>query len=408
MNKVLTFIKSHAVVLIAWTLAAISAIFVPVDREYLGYFDLPTLACLFLTLLVVGAFTGIKTFEIISRKIILKLNNTRRLIIAVVAITYFGSMILAGLIGLAFWRLRSTVTPDVFLTGVIVLLMLLTLLLRRWLYKALITFLPLGWLCLKKSGKTKYTAFTFIMQNVAANLGGMLTPFGNPQNLYLYSYYHISAGGFTLTMLPPFLLSLALIVGCCLFVKKEPLSLEDEETYEFNLPRTIIYAALFAVSVLAVFRVFPWQIALAVVAVAVLVMDFRAYGRVSYSLLLTFCAFFVLSGNVARIGVVKSLMEQLTAQNTLLTGVLCSQVISNVPTAVLLSRFTIDYRQLLVAVNIGGVGTPVSSLASLITLGKYREVRPGETLRYLGLFSAINFSFLAVLSTLELILFYVL
>ena len=371
MNKVLTFIKSHAVVLIAWTLAAISAIFVPVDREYLGYFDLPTLACLFLTLLVVGAFTGIKTFEIISRKIILKLNNTRRLIIAVVAITYFGSMILAN---------------DM----------------------ALITFLPLGWLCLKKSGKTKYTAFTFIMQNVAANLGGMLTPFGNPQNLYLYSYYHISAGGFTLTMLPPFLLSLALIVGCCLFVKKEPLSLEDEETYEFNLPRTIIYAALFAVSVLAVFRVFPWQIALAVVAVAVLVMDFRAYGRVSYSLLLTFCAFFVLSGNVARIGVVKSLMEQLTAQNTLLTGVLCSQVISNVPTAVLLSRFTIDYRQLLVAVNIGGVGTPVSSLASLITLGKYREVRPGETLRYLGLFSAINFSFLAVLSTLELILFYVL
>ncbi|MBO7377459.1 MAG: citrate transporter [Clostridia bacterium] len=371
MNRFLTFVKSHAVVLIAWALAALSVVFVPIDKDYIDYFDFPTLACLFLTLLVVGAFSGIKTFEIVSRKIVLKLKNTRRLIIAVVAVTYFGSMILAN---------------DM----------------------ALITFLPLGWLCLKKSGKTNYAAFTFIMQNVAANLGGMLTPFGNPQNLYLYSYYSISAGEFTLTMLPPFLLSLALIVSCCLFVKREPLTLTEEEEYKFNLPRTIIYSVLFAISVLAVFRIFPWQFALIGVAAAVLAMDFRAFGRVSYSLLLTFCAFFILSGNVARIDAVKSLMERLTAENTLLTGVLCSQIISNVPTAVLLSRFATDYRQLLVAVNIGGVGTPVASLASLITLGKYREVKPGETLKYLGLFSAINFSFLALLTALETFIFYAL
>ena len=164
MNKVLSFAKSNAMVLIAWALAIASTFFVPPDKEYVGYFDFATLACLFLTLLVVGAFTGIHTFEIASRRIVAKLGNARRLILAVVFITYVGSMILAN---------------DM----------------------ALITFLPLGWLSLKNCGKQKYTAFTFIMQNIAANLGGMLTPFGNPQNLYLYSYFKIPTGEFFLIML---------------------------------------------------------------------------------------------------------------------------------------------------------------------------------------------------------------
>ena len=371
MVSIITFVKKHAVVLIAWVLAAISAVFVPIDGEYLGYFDLATLACLFLTLLVVGAFSDIQTFEIVSRKIVLKLKNTRRLVFAVVFITYIGSMILAN---------------DM----------------------ALITFLPLGWLCLKKSGNVKLCAFTFIMQNVAANLGGMLTPFGNPQNLYLFSFFNIPAGEFTLTMLPPFILSLALIIGCCTFVRPEPLALEDGEKYVFRPGRTAIYAVLFTVSVLAVFRIFPWYYALIGVGLAVAILDYRAYGKVSYSLLLTFCAFFILSGNISRIALVKSFLEKLTAENTLLTGTVSCQFISNVPTAVLLSRFVIDYRQLLVAVNIGGVGTLIASLASLITFGKFREVEPKGALRYIGLFSAINFGFLAVLLALETAIFYLL
>ena len=368
MKMAIKFVKSHAMVIIAWVLAAISMIFVPPDGEYINYFDFATLACLFLTLLVVGAFTGIHTFEIASRKIVSKLGNVRRLIIAVVFITYVGSMILAN---------------DM----------------------ALITFLPLGWLSLKNSGKQKYTAFTFIMQNVAANLGGMLTPFGNPQNLYLYSFFEIPTGEFFLIMLPGFALSLVLIVVCCLFVKPEPLSLEGENKYTFNLKRTIIYSVLFVISVMAVFRIFPWYYALIGVGIAILILDRQAYMRVSYSLLLTFCAFFVFSGNVARIGAVKELLSQLTAQNTLLTGVLSCQLISNVPSAVLLSRFTDNYAQLLVAVNIGGVGTLIASLASLITFNKYREVQPGKTLSYVLKFSAINFSFLAILLALELLIF---
>lgn len=351
-------------VLIAWLLAAISVIFVPIDGEYLGYFDFSTLACLFLTLLVVGAFGNIHTFEIASKKIVSKLKNTRRMIIAVVFITYVGSMILAN---------------DM----------------------ALLTFLPLGWFSLKKSGKKKYTAFTFIMQNIAANLGGMLTPFGNPQNLYLYSYFNIPTGEFFLAMLPPFIVSLIMICICCAFVKPEPLSLVDGEEYSFDLKRTIVYSVLFVVSVMAVFRVLPWYYPLVAVSVAMLFLDVKAYTKVSYSLLLTFCAFFVFSGNVSRIPAVKDFLCSLTEKNTLLTGVITCQCISNVPTAVLLSRFVTDYRSLLVAVNIGGVGTLISSLASLITFSKYREVEQGKTLSYLLKFSALNFAFLIVLTVME-------
>jgi Na+/H+ antiporter NhaD/arsenite permease-like protein len=270
---------------------------------------------------------------------------------------------------------------------------------------ALITFLPLGWLSLKNSGKQKYVPFTFIMQNVAANLGGMLTPFCNPQNLCLFSYFNIPTGEFFLVMLPPFIVSLVLIVLCCAFVKPEPISLEGDEQFVFNAKRTVIYSVLFIISVMAVFRIFPWYYALIGVSMAILFLDYRAYAKVSYSLLLTFCAFFVFSGNVARIDAVKEVLSKLTAQNTLLTGVLSCQVISNVPTAVLISRFATNYKQLLVAVNIGGVGTLISSLASLITFNKYRSVQPGKTFSYVLKFSLINFGFLAVLLTVELLLF---
>ncbi len=369
MTKIIQFAKSNAMVIIAWVAAIISMFFVPPDSGYSDYFDWQTLACLFLTLLVVGAFTGIHTFEIASRRIVQKLKNTRRLILAVVFITYVGSMILAN---------------DM----------------------ALITFLPLGWLSLKNSGNQKHTAFVFIMQNIAANLGGMLTPFGNPQNLYLYSYYNIPTLEFFGIMFPPFLLSLGLIIGCCMLIKPEPLSLQTEEEFTFRPKRTAIYSALFIISVMTVFEVVPWYISLVGVSVAVAVADIHSFGRVSYSLLLTFCAFFILSGNIARIDAIKDALMQLTAQNTLLTGVLSCQIISNVPTAVLLSHFATNYAQLLVAVNIGGAGTLIASLASLITFNKFKAVIKGKTLMYIGLFSLINFAFLALLFALEWVIFF--
>lgn len=150
-------------------------------------------------------------------------------------------------------------------------------------------------------------------------------------------------------------------------------------------------------SVLIVFRVFPYYWGLLAVAAALIVLDYRSVLRVDYGLLLTFCAFFVFSGNMARIPAVEEFLGGLVALDPLAFGVLSCQVISNVPSAVLLSKFTADYANLLVAVNIGGLGTPIASLASLITLNTYRRVRPGETKKYIVKFLLLNFSFLAVL-----------
>ncbi len=359
-RALLRFLKSRIVLLIALAAAAVTCFFVPPDAVYGSYFDLDTLSCLFCTLLVVSALKRRRFFEWLAVKIVTAFGNMRRVTFALVFVTYFGSMIMAN---------------DM----------------------ALVTFLPLGYFVLSSCGKNKYTAFVFIMQNVAANLGGMLTPFGNPQNLYLYSAFSIEAGEFFAIMAIPFAVAFLLIAGTCFIVKAEPVSLQSPPVAAPPLWRMLVYFALFALSVLIVFRVFPFYIALIAVTVAVLILEPRAFLSVDYGLLLTFCAFFVFSGNLSRIPAVASALGGLVALSPLLVGTGTCQIISNVPTATLLSRFTTDYRHLLIAVNIGGLGTPIASLASLITLGEYRKRDPRGTLRYLGLFSLINFSYLAVL-----------
>ena len=353
-------LKSRIVLIVALVAAAVTCFFVPPDGGYADYFDLDTLSCLFCTLAVVSALKRRRFFEWLAVKIVTAFGNMRRVTFALVFVTYFGSMIMAN---------------DM----------------------ALITFLPLGWLVLSSCGKTRYTAFVFVMQNVAANLGGMLTPFGNPQNLYLYSFFEINAGEFFAIMAIPFAVAFVLIAGTCLVVKPEPIRLETHPEPAPPVWRMIVYFVLFALSVMIVFRVFPYYVGLIVVTVALAILEPKCFLRVDYGLLLTFCAFFVFSGNLARIPAVRDLLASVVAMSPLLVGTATCQVISNVPSAVLLSRFTTDYRHLLIAVNIGGLGTPVSSLASLITLGEYRKREPGKTLRYLGLFSLINFSYLAVL-----------
>lgn len=353
-------LKSRIVLIVALVAAAVTCFFVPPDGGYADYFDLDTLSCLFCTLAVVSALKRRRFFEWLAVKIVTAFGNMRRVTFALVFVTYFGSMIMAN---------------DM----------------------ALITFLPLGWLVLSSCGKTKYTAFVFVMQNVAANLGGMLTPFGNPQNLYLYSFFEIDAGEFFAIMAIPFAVAFVLIACTCLVVKPEPIRLETHPEPAPPVWRMIVYFVLFALSVMIVFRVFPYYVGLIVVTVALAILEPKCFLRVDYGLLLTFCAFFVFSGNLSRIPAVRDLLASVVAMSPLLVGTATCQVISNVPSAVLLSRFTTDYRHLLIAVNIGGLGTPVSSLASLITLGEYRKREPGKTLRYLGLFSLINFSYLAVL-----------
>lgn len=364
MSSVVKFIKKNVVMEIAFMAAVVTAFFVPVDKEYINYFDFKTLSCLFCVLAVVCALKHINFFYILARKIVESFGNIKYCILSLVYITFIGSMLIAN---------------DM----------------------ALLTFLPLGYYILEATKKEKYMAFTFIMQNIAANLGGMLTPFGNPQNLYLYTKFNIPNDEFVAIMLPPFILSVAIITVCCLvFVKSEKLEMPASEV-KLDAKRAGVYLALFILSIAIVFRTIPFVIGLVVIPVVLIFLDRKALAEVDYPLLLTFVFFFVFAGNMSRIEVVRELFSYLLNKSVLLFSVISCQFISNVPSAILLSQFTDNYPELLLGVNIGGVGTLISSLASLITFREYHAHNPKKTLYYLGMFSILNFGFLFVLSGFE-------
>ena len=365
-REVRGFIKKNVVMVIAMIAAAITCFLVPPDREYLDYFDVKTLTCLFCVLAVVCALKNINFFYVLAKKLIRVFRNARVCILALVYITFIGSMLIAN---------------DM----------------------ALLTFLPLGTYVLTTTGKGKYMAFTFIMQNIAANLGGMLTPFGNPQNLYLYTKFQIPTMEFMGIMAAPFALAIALItLSCIIFVKPEPFALKDEKV---SLPagRSIVYLLLFILAIAIVFRGIPYMVGLVVIPAALLVLDRKALKMVDYPLLLTFVFFFVFSGNMARIDEVRSVFSFLLEKNTLLVSALSCQVISNVPSAILLSQFTANYKHLLLGVNIGGVGTLIASLASLITFREYSKLNKGKTGHYMLMFTAFNFAFLIILAAFSML-----
>jgi len=360
MSPVIHFVKKNTVVCIAFLCAVVTCFIVPPDAEYLGYFDVKTLSCLFSTLAVVCALKNINFFSYVAHRIVCLTGDMRRAILALIYITFIGSMLIAN---------------DM----------------------ALITFLPLGYYVLSSTGKTRYMSFTFIMQNIAANLGGMLTPFGNPQNLYLYTYFNIDTLEFVKIMFPPFVLAITLITVCCLFIKPEKLELDSEAGEKTVKWRAVVYLILFALSIVMVFRLLPYYICLPVIFVSVFILDRKALRDVDYGLLLTFAAFFVFSGNLARIPAVSTFLSALIQKNTLLVSALSCQFISNVPSAILLSKFTDSYAELLVGVNIGGVGTLIASLASLITFKEYIKYKPQRAFNYIKEFLAYNFGMLATL-----------
>ena len=269
---------------------------------------------------------------------------------------------------------------------------------------ALITFLPLGYIALTSTGKEKYMAHLFITQNIAANLGGMLTPFGNPQNLFIFTKFSVPTLEFMSIMAPPFIISILLFTLSCIILPKEKLDIIDDENVKLPKKRTAFYLVLFALTVVMVFRVLPYYICLPIILIAILISDRSALKKVDYALLFTFVFFFIIAGNISRIDLVSEFFSSLLERSTFLTSVFSCQIISNVPSAILLSEFTENYKELLLGVNIGGAGTLISSLASLITFKEYTSHVKGKTLSYLVRFTVMNFAFLAVLVISTLIL----
>lgn len=373
------FVRTHAVLLVSAAVAAATMLAVPPDAAYLGYFDLKTLACLFGILALVGALRNAGVFEATARALVARFSTCRAAIAAIVGITLVLSMI---------------ATNDM----------------------ALIMMLPLSAATLLKAGWERALPFAFIMQSLAANLGGMIVPFGNPQNLYLFERFSIPLADFLMVMALPFAVSVLLIGACCAaFAKPAPRVPEarlaqgrpQEPPVPVDRRRALACGALLALVIASVFRLVPYPVALVAVVAGLLVLDRRALRSVDFGLLLTFACFFVFAGNMARMPAVEEVLSQAMAHNALLASAGASQIISNVPAAVLLSHFTDSYEALLVGVNIGGAGTLVASLASLITFNQYRAVKAAFGRRpeiarqtaggFVVRFTVFNLCFLAVL-----------
>ena len=359
-DKVINFIKKEVILSVAILLTIVTCFFVPIDKEYLTYFDYNTLICLFCMLAVVAGLKTTNIFELISRKMIGLFHTRRGVIYSLVFGTFFFDMIVAN---------------DM----------------------SLITFLPLTYIVLHSTKNDKYLAFTFIMQTIAANMGGMITPYGNPQNLYLYSYYNIPTSEFFSILLIQSTTVALLLWICCSFISNEKLTLRKKSKIIISKNKLYVYTILFVLVILSIFRIVPYILTLAMVIIMILITDRKRFKDVDYALLAIFCVFFIFSGNISRIPAIKEFITSIVTKNTLLAGIVSCQFISNVPTAILLSKFTINYKELLISVNIGSLGILISSLASLITLKEFLKHQPKNFWKYLGMFKLFNTMFLSIL-----------
>ncbi len=368
MRRIIAFFKKETVLCIAAVCAILSMFAVPPDMAYLEYIDLRVLCLLFCLMAVILGMQDCGLFGLLAQKLLRGQKSLRVLLLILVLLPFFVSML---------------VTNDV----------------------ALITFVPFTLMVLEAAGAEHLIIKTVVLQTVAANLGSMATPVGNPQNLYLYSYYQLTGGQFFGVMLPLTLVSLLGLTAAALCTKNSRISVSFPQAAKISSHgRLAVYTALFLLCLLSVFRILPYWVLTAVVIICFLFVRPRLLLRVDFSLLLTFCCFFIFSGNLGRIPAVSSFLSGVLEQSTLLSSALASQVISNVPAAVLLSGFTGDWRGLLAGVNIGGLGTPVASLASLISLKLYFQSKKHRTGRYLAWFTAANLIGLAVLLMLALLL----
>ena len=355
------FAKREAVLCIAFFCAVVSMLFVPPDRTYLGYLDIRVLALLFCLMLVVAGLEETGLFQVLAQRLLVGRKRFRILSLALVLLPFFSSML---------------ITNDV----------------------ALLTFVPFAILMLELIGRQERLAYLVVLQTVAANLGSMATPVGNPQNLYLYGAYGLSAGDFFPVVLPLAGISLACLTATALPVLPRDLQIPPVHPQPLRQPgKLALYGALFLLCLLTVFRILPYGLLTVLVLGTLAAVEPALLRKLDVSLLCTFICFFVVSGNLGRLPAVHGFLQSLLERSTLLTGVLTSQIISNVPAAVLLSGFTDNWRELLLGVDIGGLGTPVASLASLITLKLYLRSPGARPARYLAVFTAWNAALLAVL-----------
>ena len=389
-TKVKELFQKETVCCIAFLLAVISMCFVVPSKNYISYIDFRVLALLFCLMAVVRGFSSIGVFTRLGTMLLTHVHSLRMLSALFIFLCFFFSML---------------ITNDV----------------------ALITFVPFTILVLSMAEQKKFLIPVIVLETIAANLGSMLTPLGNPQNLYLYTISGLSIGAFVRIMLPYSFVSAILLLIFILFLPKDTVSTataantaNSTNTVTASNTSNVIceavkarknsrilfafYLILFLLCLLTVLHILPYQILFFLVLTGFLLLDYRVLKDVDYFLLLTFLCFFIFIGNMKQISLVHELISKLLVHHEVLMGIGASQIISNVPAAILLSGFTDDYSALLIGVNLGGLGTLIASLASLISFKFYTNSNGSDTRRFLGIFTLYNVIFLGGLFVLSLIL----
>ena len=367
LDRIGKWVRGEKVLCIAGVCALLTMLLVPPDGLYADYIDLRVLCLLLCLMAVVAGFQSCGAFRWLAVRLLEHSRNGRVLSVVLVMLPFFCAML---------------VTNDV----------------------ALLTFVPFTLLLLEQVGAGECAIPILVLQTMAANLGSMATPVGNPQNLYLYAAYELSAGSFFQVMLPLTALSFFCLTAAALPILPGKLPVPEVSGAISHPGRLLLYAGLFLLCLLTVFRVLPYGVMTVVVILTIFCMDRRLLLGLDYALLATFVCFFMVSGNLGRVDAVRESLQQLLDRSTLLTAAVTSQVISNVPAAVLLSEFTENWRELLEGTNIGGLGTPIASLASLITLKLYLAWPGAKAGRYLLVFTAANVLGLAVLLMFAILL----
>ncbi len=357
MSHIKDFVKREMTLCVAFAAAAVTCFIVPPDGQYLSYIDFRTLALLYCLMVVVSGLRRAGVFTLLAHRLCAKAATVRALGFVLVLLCFFSAML---------------ITNDV----------------------ALLTFVPFAVVVLGLAHQEKELIWVVVLQTVAANLGSVLTPVGNPQNLYLYSRYGIGMGSFLAVTLPLWLLSLALVLLLCLRLPRDRTEIFLGEEPHLDRRCLLMYAALFLLCLAVVLRLIKWPLVLAGLLLTLLIFDRRRIVQADFMLLLSFVCFFVFAGNLSRMELIGRALRQMLSGRELLLGALTSQVISNVPAALLLSGFTDNARQLLLGVNIGGLGTPVASLASLISLKFYSHSEHSDTAKYMRSFLLVNFGLL--------------
>ena len=374
MKAVRNFCKKETVLVAAGILAVLSCLAVPPSKAYLGYINYRVLVLLFCLMTVVAGEMKAGMFDLLSGRLLGHVRTMRGLSAVLVLLSFFMSMFL---------------TNDVTLVTVVPF----TLMVFRRIDHSMENRFP--------------RMFVLITETVAANLGSMLTPFGNPQNLYLYARYDYHMGQFIRIMLPYTAVSLVLVLAATLLMKRERVICTadpEKQSRRLEVKGFVCYLVLFLFCILSVARLLDYRILLVIVFTAVLILDRRLLTQVDYSLLLTFVFFFVFIGNVGKIGMIRQVLENFMNGRELLTAIITSQFVSNVPAAILLSGFTQNGRALVIGTNLGGLGTLIASMASLITYKFYAAEKESSKKKYLLYFTAVNLVFLVLLYLLSFFL----